>query len=375
MLNDLGFLGYFNLMKKLLLSIVFATANILLIQFVCASQNDFSVPTGGKKWFASWCTSPDASQRSYEVLLFRRSFELSEKPSTFNINVSADNRFRLFVNGKSVATGPARGDLEHWRFDTLDIAPQLKKGKNTIAAIVWNFANSAPAAQITNETAFLLDGASKAEEFVATPKNWKVKKSAAFSTPAAGGFKGAGNFSFTGACDMLDASKLDWDWNLTDFDDSSWKSAKTVSEAMTHSGPWGENTGWSLVAREIPQPEEKIQRLSKIRKFEGSDSVKNFIQGEKFTIPANSRAFVIADNSTLTNAYPHLVTSRGKGSCVKVIYAEALFEKTAKKATETRLKAARFQATARSTFSSPTAARTATSRLYGLELTAMSVSK
>lgn len=157
------------------------TALLTFSEISFGALRNYNAPTKCKKWFASWCTPPDSTRTGREVLLFRRTFQLSEKPGSFVINVSADNRFRLFVNGVSVAVGPARGDLEHWRYDTLDIGGHLKKGKNSIAAIVWNYASQAPIAQITFESGFVLDGATKAEEFVATPAGWKAKKSKAFS--------------------------------------------------------------------------------------------------------------------------------------------------------------------------------------------------
>ena len=55
-------------------------------------------------------------------------------------------------------TGPARGDLKHWRYETLDIAPQLQAGKNVLAAVVWNYAEVAPMAQMMNETGFVAAG-------------------------------------------------------------------------------------------------------------------------------------------------------------------------------------------------------------------------
>lgn len=296
-----------------------------------AAQYKYPFSTGNKTWNASWCSTPESDGNKYEILHFRRTFDLPEKPEKFEINVSADNRFRLYVNGKSIATGPARGDLEHWRYDTIDISPYLKKGKNTIAALVWNYAEFAPAAQVTNRTGFILDGATKAEEFIATPANWKVKVSSAYSRPEQRGFKGVNNFSFTGTTDAIDGSKYDWGWTSEDFDDSSWADAKKIAVGMCATGPYGENQNWMLVKREIPQLEEKLMRLSKIRKHTGVENPSNFIKGEKLTIPANSECSFILDNDFLTNAYVHFVSSRGKGSVVKVTYAEALFDKNGKK--------------------------------------------
>ena len=300
-----------------------------------AAQYKYPFSTGNKTWNASWCSTPESDGKRYEILHFRRTFELPEKPEKFEINVYADNRFRLYVNGKSIATGPARGDIEHWRYDTIDISPYLKKGKNTIAALVWNYAEFAPAAQVTNRTGFILDGATKAEEFIATPANWKVKVSSAYSRPELRGFKGVGNFSFTGTTDAIDGSKYDWGWTSEDFDDSSWADAKKIAVGMSATGPYGENQNWMLVKREIPQLEEKLMRLSEIRKYTGVEKPSNFIKGEKLTIPANSECSFILDNNFLTNAYVHFVSSRGKGSIVKVTYAEALFDKNGKKGNRT----------------------------------------
>lgn len=296
------------------------------VQNLTAAQYKYPHSTGNKKWNASWCSAPGSKGNGYEILHFRRIFELPEKPEKFAVNVSADNRFRLYVNGKSVAAGPARGDLEHWRYDTIDISPFLKKGKNVIAALVWNYAAFAPAAQVTNRTGFILDGAGKPEEFIATPGNWKVKISSAYSRPESRGFKGVGNFSFTGTTDAIDGSKYDWGWASEDFDDSAWAGAEKIADGMSATGPYGENSDWMLVEREIPQLEEKPMRLSKIRKFAGAGKPSNFINAERLTIPANSECSIILDNGFLTNAYVRLISSRGKGARVKATYAEALYD-------------------------------------------------
>src|SRR5690606_32748422 len=121
-----------------------------------------------KAWEASWIGPFSEASRDYGVHHFRRSFELERKPKQFVVNVSADNRYRMFVNGAPVHIGPARGDLEHWRFDTLDIAQFLQKGSNVLAVKVWNFGEVAPVAQQSIQTAFILQGDSPEESVVNT---------------------------------------------------------------------------------------------------------------------------------------------------------------------------------------------------------------
>jgi hypothetical protein len=90
---------------------------------------------------ANWIAVPDAPARDYGVYHFRRTFDLPAKPSCFILRVSADNRYKLYVNGRQAALGPARGDLLNWRYETVDIAGDLRAGKNVLAAAVWNFAD------------------------------------------------------------------------------------------------------------------------------------------------------------------------------------------------------------------------------------------
>src|SRR5205085_12332249 len=149
------------------------------------------------RWKAKWIAAPEGSRREAGVFHFRKSFTLAAAPAQFIIHVSADQRYQLYINGWRVAEGPARGDLNHWRFDTLDVAPHLRAGRNLVAAVVWNFAALAPMAQMGNETALVVQGDTAAEAAVNTDASWKAYRSTAveltridFST--AGGYYVAG---------------------------------------------------------------------------------------------------------------------------------------------------------------------------------------
>ncbi|HEX7584991.1 MAG TPA: hypothetical protein VF373_09905 [Prolixibacteraceae bacterium] len=81
------------------------------------------------KWTAQWIMHPTAEPQAHAVILFRKNFELPAKPEKFVIHLSADNHYRLFVNGKYILRGPARGDLSHWFYETVDLAEYLQAGK------------------------------------------------------------------------------------------------------------------------------------------------------------------------------------------------------------------------------------------------------
>src|SRR5581483_11103863 len=130
-------------------------------------------------WQAKWIVPAGAAPFDYGVYHLRRTFTLAEKPREFVVHVSADNRYELFANGQRASLGPARGDLFHWRYDTVDLAPMLHAGRNVLAALVWNFGDLAPEAQTTHRTGFLLQG--ETEHAADTGAEWKGIADRAYS--------------------------------------------------------------------------------------------------------------------------------------------------------------------------------------------------
>src|ERR1019366_1121771 len=140
-------------------------------------------------WTARWIAVPDSPKTEYGVYHFRKLFDLAARPDRFLVHASGDNRYQLFVNGQRAAWGPARGDLFHWRYETVDIAGFLQPGKNVLAAVVWNFGEYAPEAQITLETGFLLQGDGDGAAGAATGKAGAA--AAAVAATGAAGAAGA----------------------------------------------------------------------------------------------------------------------------------------------------------------------------------------
>jgi len=155
------------------------------------------------RWKAQWISHPSESLVDYGVFHFRKTFELKDQPKEFIINISADNRYLLFVNGKAVCFGPARADLEHWSFESIDIASFLKPGKNVLAATVWNFGDLKPWAQFSIKTAFIVQGNSSTEEIVNTNNTWKVVKDKSYSPAPASSKETSGQFVVVGPCDKM----------------------------------------------------------------------------------------------------------------------------------------------------------------------------
>src|SRR3982751_1449950 len=59
---------------------------------------------------AFWIAPPEVPGDSFVVFHARRAFSLPSAPGRFVVHVSADNRYRLYVNGALVSSGPHGAD-------------------------------------------------------------------------------------------------------------------------------------------------------------------------------------------------------------------------------------------------------------------------
>ncbi len=277
-----------------------------------------------EEWDARWITHPTATTKDFGVFHFRKTIELAQKPDKCVIHVSGDSRYRVYINGQMVCFGPARSDLMHWNFETIDIAPFLQTGKNSLAAVVWNFGAYRPVPQQSWETAFLLQPNDSAFIALKTDKTWKVLQDPSYS-PEMEGIYNMHSYLVSGPGERIDAAKYPWGWENTDFNDDNWSSAKAIWQGMPRTS--GTEIKWGLEPRQIPMMESTEVRLGAIRLAEGITLDSSFLQGKKpLTIPANSRIRILFDQKYLTTAYPKLITSGGKDSKITLTYAEALME-------------------------------------------------
>ena len=262
-------------------------------------------------WTAKWISVPKAPRTEYGVYHFRKSFDLAARPSRFLVHCSGDNRYQLFVNGQRAAWGPARGDLFHWRYESVDIAGFLQAGRNAIAAVVWNFGDLAAEAQITLETGFLLQGDSDLERVADTGTSWKCARNEAYSpVPVTSGM--VRGYWAAGPGDRVNAAAYPWGWELPAFDDAPWGSAAVVSPAAGREAR-DVHSRWLLVPRPIPMMEEHPEQAMTLRRGNPANA-------------ANSKTTVLYDQGYLTTGYPRLTVSGGKGATVRMRYAEALFK-------------------------------------------------
>ncbi|KAJ4113859.1 hypothetical protein NW768_011389 [Fusarium equiseti] len=74
---------------------------------------------------------PDTAGR---FVHFRKTvFVHKEIPTSLMVSITADTRYKLYINSKLLAFGPVKGDAALWFYDEVDISPYLHTGHNLIS--------------------------------------------------------------------------------------------------------------------------------------------------------------------------------------------------------------------------------------------------
>ena len=269
-------------------------------------------------------THPTASRLDYGVFHFRKSFEIDDIPDSLIIYVSADNRYRLWINGKPAGMGPARGSTAYWRYEKYDIAPLLKMGINLVAAQVFNLGVHRPVAQFSSQTAFILQAQPPFGPLLKIGNNWKVLSNEAYNPiPVLQGMvKG---YFVAGPCDSIDGRLFPWEWEYPAYDDGSWSEALKIIRGTGRGYMHG--VPWNLVQRTIPPMEESSFKIASVVRSNNSGFKPGDLQGTSlsFRVEPNDTLVVLFDQQTLTTAYPRLIVSGGQGSKIRITYAESLY--------------------------------------------------
>ncbi len=317
-------------MRKNILSFVLAVASLLpagaqfpieMMRRQIQNRTSFNMKTDA--WNAMWIEVPGTQPKDYGVYYFRKDVDLNAKPSKFVVYVSGDTRYKLYVNGELASLGPARNDSKHWNYETVDLAPYLKAGKNVFAAQVWNEGNFTPVPNATMHSGFLMMGEGDAK-VVNTDETWKAIQDQSY-TPIRQQVPG---YYALGAGEQIDMSKTISNWKDADADLSLWQDAKPYELGTPHdtNSGTGVYTGHMLVPSTLPQVERFEKRIPTVRQGGGLKLPKGWpMQQAKVTIPANKKVELLLDQEELTNGFFQLNFSKGNGANITIRYAEALY--------------------------------------------------
>lgn len=282
-------------------------------------------------WNARWLSLSQSDLPDYAVVHARNEFNITSVPGDLTIDLSAVIRYKLYVNGEYLGQGPANNDLEHYSFDTYDIAPFLKEGNNVIGLTVFSLGEMNPVRYHDLGLRFILKSQDDkmGESLNTGTGNWKLWIDKSYeATFRDKDFEVLGYFAMGGG-EQIKGEEYPWGWNQIGFAADKWHSPKVLDRGV----PYGHTHSYghaeiSLNPREIPMMNEEKESKPIIRKTSGNwevDNLQKWNSGEKLIFAPNSETIILLDQKYLTKGHTHFTFSGGEGSQVEVAYAETLF--------------------------------------------------
>jgi len=84
---------------------------------------------------AKWISPPPVYGKA-SLYNFTKKFTADGKPKSFLVRISAETRYRLYINGKEICHGPCKSTKFVKHYEELDCAYALKEGTNEIKVVV-----------------------------------------------------------------------------------------------------------------------------------------------------------------------------------------------------------------------------------------------
>lgn len=282
---------------------------------------------------AAWIWHPAHGGRDMAVLSFENRFRVDQRQEV-RIQVSADQRYELFLDGELISRGPDRGDVEHWSFAAyrLDLAP----GDHVLEAVVWWIGAAAPLAQVTHRGGFILAAEGDLGAVLDTGRgDWRVAdRTDAWSFEDRPGERPAHS---VGAHQTIHGDR----W----FVPRERVAPQTVVGPLKRAEWYSVRQGWTLRPSELPDQVAHTRRPGRIAAVipGGLDNETPLraehlehpaigawqamlAGGAAVTVPPHTTVSVIWDLGDYWCGHSQAVLSGGAGSELSMSWAEAFFE-------------------------------------------------
>ncbi|NLF00258.1 MAG: family 78 glycoside hydrolase catalytic domain [Anaerolineales bacterium] len=200
-------------------------------------------------------------EEANRFVYFRKTFEIKGEIVSASVDVSADARYKLYVNGHYVARGPSRCSSLWQSYDVRDLKPYLRQGKNVVAALVHTYGQDCAwyelprweASAVFGSGGWFLQGTVK----TATGEEIKLDTDGSWRCLVSEAWKKDVLHNFLGYTEVYDARRAPRDWQAIDYDDSTWVAAQVLRSR----GAWGSNDIVPfpvMVERAIPELLEEM---------------------------------------------------------------------------------------------------------------------
>ncbi len=151
-------------------------------------------------------------------VLFRKTFDVAEAKDA-RIFVTADDYYKLYVNGVFAGQGPAAGTPEHTYYNEIDVSRLIKPGRNVLAVHTY-YQGLVNRVWVSgdNRHGLLLDLVVDGKTVVASDDSFLTARHGAYSACGVSGYE-------TQFLERYDAAAREVGFERPDFDDADWKAA------------------------------------------------------------------------------------------------------------------------------------------------------
>ena len=232
-------------------------------------------------WRAKWIWDAENLTEKNVWMCLNKKVTLDKLPKKLVADISADSKYWLYINGEAVVFegGVKRGPNENGSYyDSIDIAPYLRKGENSICALVWYWDDETSYSyNSSGQGGFLFEAIGEGITII-SDKSWRVKRSSAYVDSALY----PPNYRLPEYSIYFDARE-DNGWLNEGYDFSTWKNA-------TEYDVGGKGAYGKLYPRGIP-----FLKDYGLKDYENSKDYENYTVskafGEKITvdIPYNAQ--------------------------------------------------------------------------------------
>jgi len=210
---------------------------IYFLLFTAACQGQYHITDKKSVVQSSMIWSTYASDGKQAYVAFRKNFDLSDISSPALLQLFADSRYMLWINGQYVLRGPCRFNPVRPEYDVIDVQPFLRKGRNVIVVLVHNYGSAINGRIMKHAPGLTAVLEISDKEIFRTDSTWRYnEKTRYLPSPE----------SWNTVPDVIDGRIDRGDWISSGFDDSAWLCAKAIDGDQ-----WG-----IMHAREIPLPRE-----------------------------------------------------------------------------------------------------------------------
>ncbi len=233
-------------------------------------------------WHAKWIWNEENLTENNVWMCFNKKVTLNIIPKELTAHISADSKYWLYINGEtvvfegSVKRGPAK---KSGYYDSVNIAPYLKEGENSICALVWFWDNETSYSYSSSgQGGFIFEAIGEGISII-SDSSWKVQRNSAYVNSALY----PPNYRLPEYSVYFDAREAMADWMSEGYDTSSWENATEYANG-------GEGAYGKLYPRGIP-----FLKDYGLKEYENSKAYENYtvnkLFGEKITvdIPYNAQ--------------------------------------------------------------------------------------